>query len=126
MSRERLPDRRHGLLHKLEYGGFKLHVEFGFAPGTKVVREVFLRPRGAAGKGSFFGCLLDDVAVLVSRDLQHGTSAADLAERLGRQGTFSEDGAVPKADTEPASIIGAIVDLAAAVEAEVKDGGTGL
>ena len=65
--------------------------------------EVFA---GGAKSGSELDGLLDDSAVLISLLLQHGAAPAALARTMGRLG----DG------TEPASVIGAIVDRLAELQ----------
>ena len=54
---------------------------------------------GGAKSGSELDGLLDDAAILISLLLQHGVEPDALTRTVGRHGT------------EPASIIGAIVDL---------------
>lgn len=70
-----------------------------------IVREVFLR--GGSKVGSEFDCMLDDVAVLLSRCLQHGDRLEDIAAGMGR----GPDGA-------PLSVLAAAVDAALVIERE--------
>ena len=105
MTRRRLPDRRRAETLDLEFDGMHFAVTVGFyldgRPG-----EVFTH---GAKVGSTMDGLLDDACVVVSRLLQHDVDAADLGRSMGRLG-----------DDRPASIIGAVVDLAARVGAEVR------
>ena len=52
--------------------------------------------------GSNLDALLADAFVVVSRLMQHGVEPRDIASSMGRLGS-----------TEPASIIGAVIDFAA-------------
>ena len=56
-----------------------------------------------ANSGSTLDALLADACVVVSCLIQHGVEPQDLAASMGRLG-----------NAEPASIIGAVVDLVAA------------
>ena len=87
-------------------GGRRVHATVGFDPRTAMVRELFLR--GGGQTGSERDLTLDDVAVLVSILLQSGYSPVDLRARLGR---------LPSG--EPATIIGAALDLAVEIEADI-------
>jgi hypothetical protein len=61
--------------------------------------------RDAAGcAGSNLDALLTDACVVVSCLIQHGAEPRDLAASMGRLG-----------NAEPASVIGAVLDLVAAV-----------
>jgi hypothetical protein len=106
MSRERLPNRRpqvtDGTRWPLE-GGRRIHVSAGLAGDGRIL-ETFLRGGGKSGSSVDF--LLDDIAVLFSRALQHGDSIEAIAAGLGR---------LP--DGEPASIVGAVADRLRAIEA---------
>ena len=100
MTRERLPHRRAAETVELEHNGSRFTVTIGFysdgRPG-----EVFthgIRP------GSNLDALLAEACVVVSYLMQHGVEPSEIAGSMGRLG-----------DAEPASIIGAVIDLAAAM-----------
>jgi hypothetical protein len=57
-----------------------------------------------ARSGSSLDALLADACVVVSCLIQHGVEPRDIANSMGRLG-----------NAEPASIIGAVIDLAAAM-----------
>jgi hypothetical protein len=105
MSRERLPSRPHGVTDNAHWpidGGRRIHVTAGYAPDVWFL-EVFLRGGGRVGSETDY--LLDDIAVVISRALQHGDTLASIAAGLGR---LSEG--------QPASMIGAVVDLLHRIE----------
>jgi len=66
-------------------------------------------PHGARS-GSALDALLVDACVVVSCLIQHGVAPQDLAASMGRLG-----------DAEPASIIGAVVDLMAFANAALSE-----
>jgi hypothetical protein len=96
MTRERLRNRRPNLSTSIEWSGHRLSVCAGFNPETGRLLEVFVR---AGRPDGHLDQLADDVAVLISRGLQHGDGLADLAHGLGR---------LP--DGTPTSIAGVILD----------------
>ena len=100
MTRQRLPDRRFAETVMLEHGGTRLMVTIGFYPEG--------RPGEVFTHGIRTGCGLDsllaDACVVVSCLMQHGVEPRDIASSMGRLG-----------NAEPASIIGAVIDLAAAM-----------
>jgi hypothetical protein len=59
--------------------------------------------------GSSLDALLADACVAVSCLVQHGVDPKDLAPSMGRLG-----------NAEPASVIGAVIDLAASARPEAK------
>ena len=99
MTRTRLPDRRFAETVGLEHGGTRFMVTIGFYPDGRP-GEVFTH---GIRTGSSLDALLADACVVVSCLIQHGVDPRDLATSMGRLG-----------NAEPASIIGAVVDLAAA------------
>ena len=105
MSRRRLPDRRPAETAVIEFDGMRFAVTIGFYPDGRP-GEVFTH---GAKVGSAMDGLLDDACVVVSRLLQHGVDPADLALGMGRLG-----------DDRPASVIGAVIDLAARLGTEVR------
>jgi hypothetical protein len=99
MSRQRLPDRRAAETVQVEHGGTRFMVTIGFYPDGRP-GEVFVH---GVRTGSSLDALLADACVVISCLLQHGVEPRELAHSMGRLG-----------NAEPASIIGAVVDLAAA------------
>ena len=102
MTRMRLPDRRAAETVVLEHGGARFMVTIGFYPDGRP-GEVFTH---GARSGSNMDALLADACVVVSCLIQHGVEPRDLAASMGRLG-----------NAEPASVIGAVVDLVAAASA---------
>jgi hypothetical protein len=106
MTRERLHNRRRQITDCVRWpldAGRRIHVSAGFAGDGRIL-EAFLRGGGRSGSDVDF--LLDDLAVLLSRDLQHGDRLAKIASGLGR---------LP--DGKPSSIVGAVVDRLLSIEA---------
>jgi hypothetical protein len=98
--RERLPNRRRQITDITRWplaGGRSIHVSAGLAPDGRIL-ETFLRGGGRVGSETDF--LLDDVAVILSRLLQHGDTIELIARGVGR---------LP--DGSPASMVGAAVDV---------------
>ena len=102
MTRVRLPDRRAAETVALEHGGTRFMVTIGFYPEGRP-GEVFTH---GIRTGSGLDALLADACVVVSCLIQHGVELRKLAGSMGRLGS-----------TEPASIIGAVIDLVAASSA---------
>jgi hypothetical protein len=100
MTRERLPNRRFAETVELEHGGQRFTVTIGLYPDGRP-GEVFTH---GARTGSTLDALLADACVVVSCLIQHGAEPRDLAASMGRLG-----------NSEPASVIGAVIDLVAAV-----------
>jgi hypothetical protein len=98
MTRTRLPNRRAAETVELEHGGQRFTVTVGFYPHGRP-GEVFVH---GIRTGSNLDALLADACVVVSCLIQHGVEPRELAHSMGRLG-----------NAEPASIIGAVVDLAA-------------
>jgi hypothetical protein len=98
MTRRRLPDRRPAETVNLEHDGQRFTVTIGFYPDGKP-GEVFVH---GIRTGSALDALLADACVVVSTLMQHGVEPRDLAASIGRFG-----------NAEPASVIGAVIDLAA-------------
>src|SRR4051812_3873062 len=99
MTRERLPNRRAAETVELEHNGSRFTVTIGFYPDGRP-GEVFTH---GARSGSNLDALLADACVVVSCLIQHGVEPRDLATSMGRLG-----------NAEPASVIGAVIDLVAA------------
>ena len=102
MTRTRLPDRRFAETVMLEHSGTRFMVTIGFYPNGRP-GEVFTH---GARSGSNLDALLADACVVVSCLIQHGVEPLDLATSMGRLG-----------NTQPASVIGAVIDLVAAASA---------
>jgi hypothetical protein len=102
MTRQRLPDRRAAETVQLEHGGQRFTVTVGFYPDGRP-GEVFTH---GIRTGSTLDALLADACVVVSCLIQHGVEPRDLASSMGRLG-----------NAEPASVIGAVIDLVAAASA---------
>lgn len=95
--RQRLPNRRANIGDRFTWRGRRPHVMAGLAPDGRIL-ECFLRGGGTTGSDT--DQLLDDVAALISRALQHGDTVAGLARGMGR---------LPP-DASPTSIVGAALD----------------
>lgn len=102
MTRVRLPDRRAAETVALEHDGARFMVTIGFYPDGRP-GEVFTH---GARSGSSLDALLADACVVVSCLIQHGVEPRDLSASMGRLG-----------NAQPASVIGAVVDLVAAASA---------
>ena len=97
IGRERLPSRRPSLTETIEWQGRPIALSVGFSPDGRPL-ELFAR----AGKpDSDLDCVVDDIAVALSRLLQHGDQLAAIAGGVGR---------LPSG--EPSSVAGAIIDAA--------------
>jgi hypothetical protein len=101
MTRVRLPDRRAAETIQLEHNGTRFMVTIGFYPDGRP-GEVFTH---GIRTGSSLDALLADACVVVSCLIQHGAEPREFAASMGRLGS-----------AEPASIIGAVVDLVAAAD----------
>jgi hypothetical protein len=107
--RTRLPNRREHETEILEWGPpgrapCKVFVPDGYDDFGRL-RETFIRGGGRVGSDRDF--LLDDIAVLISRELQHDDSLASMAAGMGR----NEAG-------QPTSLIGAVIDLLVTMQVE--------
>ena len=108
MTRERLPPRRPSVTVTGTWphdDGVRLDISISFGSDGKP-REIFARARRP---DSDLDAVADDGAVLASMLLQHGASLEEIAHSLGR----SSEG-------RPTSVIGAIVDVARKIEAELR------
>ena len=113
MSRLRLPDRRPNDTAEVAFDGVRYAVTVGYYPDSGLAGELFTH---GAKVGSAMDAILDDACVAVSLLLQHGVDPAVLAASMGRVGR----------NDEPASIVGALVDLLAARNAEHRRGKEGV
>ena len=98
MTRVRLPDRRFAETVALKHGGTRFMVTIGFYPDGRP-GEVFTH---GARSGSNLDALLADACVIVSCLIQYGAEPRELSASMGRLG-----------NAEPASVIGAVLDLVA-------------
>ena len=112
-TRRRLPNRRPSESRSLAVGNLTFAATVGFDPQDGRPREIFL---AGAKDGTELAAILDDASVVISVALQYGISAAALAKSVARVPTAPltpSDLAAPSgpAQTAPASVIGAVLDL---------------
>ncbi len=115
-ERSRLPNRRPSHLEALEMDGQVITACIGFDPATGQPREIFLN---GGKEGSQFDAMLADAATIISVALQYGVPVAALAKSVGRAPDLSTmPGSINQlnAGSEPASPIGAALDLLIAHE----------
>src|SRR5262245_55089817 len=95
-ERHRLPMRRMAVALDLEHGGHRFRLQIGrYADGA--LAEVFVDMHKG---GSTLDAFAADAAILISLLLQYGASPAEIGHALRRA-----------PNGEPASLIGAVVDL---------------
>ncbi len=104
MTRNRLPNRRPNETVELLFNDTRYAVTVGYYPDTGRIGEVFTH---GAKVGSNMDAILDDACVALSLLIQYGTEPGDLASSMGRHGEGKA----------PASIIGALADLLADMDA---------
>ena len=123
-DRQRLPNRRRQRTRELIFDGQRFFLWVGFSPETRLALEVFVeaasRRDEGVGRGPRVGTglhlILQDWAVTASLALQHGARPADLAKSLAR---VPAKGSGPFEPAKaPASLVGALLDLLAEIEAE--------
>jgi len=110
-GRTSLPNRRPSHVETLEVTGQEFTACVGFDPATGAPCEIFLN---AGKEGSQVDALLSDAATIISVALQYGVPAAALAKSVGRSPNLSTlPGSLDQltAGSQPASAIGAAVDL---------------
>ncbi len=106
--RRRLPNRRQNETFEVKTDGQTYAITLGYYSGGNQVGEIFI----ACGKvGSQLDGVLADAAILASRCLQAGMSAGEIAQSMSRLPCAPFEPPV-----EPASPIGAALDLAAKFE----------
>jgi hypothetical protein len=105
MTRQRLPNRRPAETVELEHNGSRFTETIGFYPDGRP-GEVFTH---GIRSGSNLDALLADACVVVSCLIQHGVELREIASSMGRLG-----------NSEPASIIGAVIDLTAGMSQASK------
>ena len=106
MTRERLPHRRAAETVELEHNGSRFTVTIGFYPEGRP-GEVFTH---GIRSGSNLDALLSDACVVISCLMQHGVEPREISGSMGRLG-----------NAEAASIIGAVIDLAAALDTSSRE-----
>ena len=120
-QRARLPNRRESRIQTLGVGGQEFTACVGLDPVTCRPRELFL----SGGKeGSQFDAMLADAAVVISVALQHGVPAGALAKSTARipLGPVTPAGLdTPAPKSQPASPVGAALDLLCEVEADNRE-----
>ena len=115
-ERARLPNRRPSHVETVEVDGQIITACIGFDPATGQPREVFLNGGTA---GSQVDAIVADAATVISVALQFGVPVAALAKSVGRVPSAP---ATPDAldqitaGSQPASLIGAALDLLIAHE----------
>lgn len=103
MTRAALPDRRQGIVRKVQWAGRTYHVGFGFDQYGQA-REAFADARRT---GTDMQALLSDACILLSLLAQHGMTFSEIAAALG-------ENRVEGADVgPPSSVIGAIARIGA-------------
>ena len=106
-ARRRLPNRRRSIVHELHVDGHTYLAGVRFFDDGRPA-ELFL---DGVKPGSAMASTLQDAAVVVSIALQSGVSAASLAKSTSRQPSLAWQ---PTA--EPASVIGAALNLMAGMD----------
>ena len=114
--RTRLPNRRPSHLETMEVDGQIITACIGLDPETGQPRELFLN---GGKEGSQVDGMLADAATVISIALQYGVPPLVLAKSVGRASDLSTmPGSIDqlKAGSEPASPIGAALDLVCSFE----------
>ncbi len=106
-ARSRLPNRRPSHMETLEVAGQTFEACVGFDEHDRP-KEIFLN---GAKEGSEFSAMLSDIATTISVALQFDVPPEAMAKSVGRVPNM-------KGDMEPASAIGAVLDLLASLEPE--------
>ena len=110
-QRTRLPTRRECHIETLEVAGQSFTACIGFDPETGQPRELFL---DGGKQGSQVDALLSDAATAISIALQYGVPPAALVKSVGRLPGLPVTPVEldhPATDHQPASAIGAAIDL---------------
>lgn len=112
--RRPLPNRRECFTETIIVGNGVYDASIGFdAQGNP--KEIFL---SGAKSGTDMAAILADTAILVSIALQSGIGAATLADAISRKPPWPDAPSRVLCHSEPASVIGAALDLLARYEAE--------
>ena len=115
-TRQRLPNRRPSHTETLEAAGQTFTACVGFDPATGAPCELFLN---GGKEGSQVDALLSDVATIISAAPQYGVPSAAFRKSVGRSPDLSTlPGSLDQltAGSQPASAIGAAVDLLCSFE----------
>ncbi|MFN3646255.1 MAG: hypothetical protein ACK4S2_07035 [Gemmobacter sp.] len=122
MTRARLPDRRPNLSLDLEWRGHRFVLCAGFDPSTGALREVF----ASTLKGGDMAATVADACVTFSLQLQAGHRVVDMGRSYAREpDPYGRLGVCLAGETPrrlsppedaPASVLGAILDVLAAIE----------
>lgn len=113
-GRNRLPNRRRLVRHHLKVGEQTYAVDIGLSPLARPT-ELFITGPAA---GSELAAITHDIATVISIALQHGVPPAVLAKSVARQpGRLTEKLEMGLVE-DPATIIGAVLDLLARAEEE--------
>ncbi len=110
-ERTHLPNRRPSHIETLDVAGQEFTACIGFDPATGRPCEIFL---DATKRDSMFGAMLADAATVISIALQYSVPIDSLRKSVGRAADLSTmPGSIDqlKAGSEPASPIGAALDL---------------
>lgn len=102
MTRHLLPNRRESYNFTISFAGEKYDVTIGFYPNGQI-GETFvnrIRDKTAAKLGEQLDGICRDSAILLSFALQHGASLKAIKRAVTRND-----------DSEPSTIVGALVDL---------------
>ena len=118
-SRSRLPNRRPAVTQDIEVGGHCFMATVGFDEHDRP-KEVFL---SGAKDGTDLAAILDDASVVLSVALQFGIPATALARSVARLpavplAALYLDQPGDNGERQPASVIGAAVDLLTVFENE--------
>lgn len=108
-GRRQLPARRPQISVDLLFNGNRFTVSFGGDGASGELLEVFVSTWSQAG--SSLQDAVRDAAIMISLAIQHGCSIDTMARALTR----NHDG-------QPASIIGAVVEAMATVQARQQEG----
>jgi len=100
-TRTPLPNRRPSIVETISFEGNNYDVSFGVDKGE--IREVFITSH--MKQGSSLHEICEDAAVLISLLLQYDFPRENIAHSLSKRA-----GGVSNKTTEPASIIGAVID----------------
>ena len=107
MTRKTLPNRRPSMTVETQWQGHVIAVTIGYSPKTGKASEVF----ADTANGGQMQAAVRDACVIASIALQYGATPASLAKSMTRVADYT--GA-----EGPASPVGAVLEIVAAMEAE--------
>ena len=125
-ARARLPNRRDNRHATVQLGDQEFNVWIGLDPATGRPCEVFINAfrEGLGGKeGSHLDTILADAGVALSIAIQRGVPIAELAKSVGRAPNIATAPGSQEqlaAGAEPASPIGAALDLLLSLEPPIQ------